>query len=98
MDPQDNLVIETHNLTKLGSNITGALVFIVALSVLVSLGEIYRDIHQVVPFLAGMDKIAQALVLGNPLPAVFVSQVISAAVLSIVFILVALWRFQHIEL
>jgi len=32
------------------------------------------------------------------LPAVAISQVISTAVLSIVFILVALWRFQHIEL
>lgn len=144
-------------LTKLVSNITGALALIVALPALVLLGEIYLDIHQVVPlapFLAGagvfmlalvfylslvillgvlfqsrgpvmgipfgillgggfiasfipqiayvlpvtMDKIAQFLVLGNPLPAMFVSQVISATVLSIVFILVALWRFQHIEL
>ena len=35
--------------------------------------------------------------LGKPLPAMDVSQVISTAVLSIVFTLVALWRFQHIE-
>ena len=143
-------------LTKLLSNTIGALVFIVALPALVTLGEIYLDIHQVVPllpFLAGtgvfmlgllfylslvillgvlfesrgpvigitfgvmlggmlisnfipqityvlpvtMDKVAMVLVLGIPLPAMFVSQVISAAVLSIVFILVALWRFQHNE-
>jgi hypothetical protein len=32
-----------------------------------------------------------------PLPAMMVSQVISTAVLSIVFILLALWRFQHKE-
>jgi ABC-2 type transport system permease protein len=144
-------------LTKLMSNITGGLVFIVALPALVTLGEIYLDIHQVVslvPFLAGvgvfmlglffylslaillgvlfqsrgpvmgipfaillggglissfipqiayvlpatMDKIAQSIVLGYPLPAMFVSQIVSAAVLSIVFILAALWRFQRIEL
>lgn len=35
---------------------------------------------------------------GMPLPAFLVSQLISTAVLSIVFVLVALWRFQHIEL
>jgi ABC-2 type transport system permease protein len=46
---------------------------------------------------ASIDKIAEVLVLGIPLPAMFVSQVISTAVLSIVFILVALWRFQHKE-
>ena len=143
-------------LTKLLSNTIGALVFIVALPALVILGEIYLDIHQLVPlvpFLAGvgvfmlelifylslvillgvlfesrgpvmgiafgvmigggliagfipqityilpvaMDKVAQVLVLGMPLPAMFVSQVISAAVLSVVFILVALWRFQRKE-
>jgi ABC-2 type transport system permease protein len=143
-------------LTKLLSNTIGALVFIVALPALVTLGEIYLDIHQIVPlvpFLAGtgvlmlgllfylslaillgvlfesrgpvmgiafgvmlggmlisnfipyiayvlpvtMDKVALAIVLGIPLPAMFVSQVISAAVLSIVFILVALWRFQQNE-
>lgn len=143
-------------LTKLLSNTIGALVFIVALPALVTLGEIYLDIHQVVslvPFLVGlglfmltlffylslvillgvlcesrgpvmgiafgvmlggmlisnfipfigyvlpvtMDKIALAIVLGIPLPAMFVSQVISAVVLSIVFILVALWRFQQKE-
>jgi ABC-2 type transport system permease protein len=143
-------------MTKLLSNTIGALVFIVALPALVTLGEIYLDIHQVVPllpFLAGtgvfmlgllfylslvillgvifesrgpvmgisfgvmlggmlisnfipqityalpvtMDKVAMVLVLGIPLPAMFVSQVISAAVLSIVFILIALWRFQQNE-
>ncbi len=45
-----------------------------------------------------MDGIAMAVVMGMPLPAFMVSQVISAAVLSVVFILVALWRFQRIEL
>lgn len=144
-------------LTKLMSNITGGLVFIVALPALVTLGEIYLDIHQVVslvPFLAGvgvfmlglffylslvillgvlfqsrgpvmgipfvvllggglmssfipqigyflpasMDKIAQSIVLGNPLPAMYVSQMVSAAVLSIAFILAALWRFQRTEM
>ncbi len=144
-------------LTKLLSNTIGALIFIVALPGLVTLGEIYLDTHLVVPlvpFLAGagvmlltlffylslvillgvlfesrgpvlgiafgvmfsgmmlanfipqiayvlpwtMDKIALLVVLGIPLPAMFVSQLIAAAVLSIVFLLVALWRFQHIEL
>jgi ABC-2 type transport system permease protein len=45
-----------------------------------------------------MDSIALAIVQGMALPAMLVSQVIAAAVLSIVFILVALWRFQHTEL
>jgi hypothetical protein len=44
-----------------------------------------------------MDKVAMLLVLGIPLPAMFVSQVISAVVLSIAFILIALWRFQYNE-
>jgi len=45
-----------------------------------------------------MDSIALAVVQGIPLPAMFVSQLIATAFLSSVFILVALWRFQHIEL
>jgi ABC-2 type transport system permease protein len=144
-------------LTKLVSNITGALVFIVGLPGLIVLGEVFLATHRVVPLLpllagAGvillalvfyqslvillgvlfgsrgpvlgiafgvmlggmmmksfipqilyvlplsMDGIATAVLLGIPLPAVFVSEVIAAAVLSIVFILVALWRFQHQEL
>jgi ABC-2 type transport system permease protein len=44
-----------------------------------------------------MDKVAQQVVYGVPLPAMFISEIISAAVLSIVFILVALWRFQRKE-
>ena len=44
-----------------------------------------------------MDGVAMAVVMGMPLPAFMVSQVISTAVLSIVFILVALWRFQRKE-
>jgi hypothetical protein len=39
-----------------------------------------------------------AVVMGMPFPAFMVSQVISTAILSIVFILAALWRFRHIEL
>ena len=144
-------------LTKLLSNIVGALVFIVALPGLVALGEFFLVTHRVAPlvlFLAGMgvvllalifyvslvillgvlfesrgpvlaiafgiifgcriianyvpqiayvlpvsmDGVAVAVVQGVPLPALAVSQVISTAVLSIVFILVALWRFKHIEL
>ena len=45
-----------------------------------------------------MDGIALMVVQGQPLPAMFVSQVISTAVLSIVFMLVALWRIQRTEL
>jgi pimeloyl-ACP methyl ester carboxylesterase len=44
-----------------------------------------------------MDKVAQLVVLQMPLPAMFISEIISAAVLSIVFIAVALWRFQRKE-
>ncbi len=44
-----------------------------------------------------MDKVAQLVVFGVPLPAMFISELISTAVLSIVFILVALWRFQRRE-
>jgi ABC-2 type transport system permease protein len=144
-------------LTKLLSNIIGALIFIVALPGLVALGETYLATHKMVPllpFLVGsgivllglifyislvillgvlfesrgtvlgiafglmfgglilrnfippllyvlplsIDGIAQTVVQGIPLPAMFVSQVIATAVLSIVFVLVALWRFQHTEL
>jgi ABC-2 type transport system permease protein len=144
-------------LTKLLSNLLGALIFIVVLPGLVTLGETYLAVHKVVSlmsFLAGtgvvwlalacyislvimlgvlfgsrgpvlgialgtmfggrmiagifppiayvlpvtMDGIAQAVVLGMPLPVMLVSQVISTAVLTIVFTLVALWRFQKIEL
>jgi ABC-2 type transport system permease protein len=45
-----------------------------------------------------MDGIALSVVQGIPLPAIFVSQLLATAVLSIVFVLVALWRFKHIEL
>ena len=45
----------------------------------------------------GMDKISLMVALEQPLPAADVSQVISAAVLSLVFTLVALWSFQHKE-
>jgi ABC-2 type transport system permease protein len=45
-----------------------------------------------------MDGIALTVVQGMPLPAIFVSQLLATTVLSIVFVLVALRRFQHIEL
>jgi ABC-2 type transport system permease protein len=144
-------------LTKLLSNTIDALVFIVALTGLVALGEVYLATHKLVPlvpFLVGegvlllalffylslvimlgvlfesrgpvlgiafglvfggmiiaslippinyilpltMDKIAQLIMLGIPLPAMFVLQLIATAVLSIVFVLAALWRFKHIEM
>jgi ABC-2 type transport system permease protein len=144
-------------LTKLVSNVVGALIFIVALPAVIFLGEVYLDTHQVVnmmPFLAGlgvfmltllfyislvimlstlfesrgpvlgisfglvfgglaiggfipyisyilpvtMDKVAQQVVFGVPLPAMFISEIISAAVLSIVFIGVALWAFRRKEM
>jgi ABC-2 type transport system permease protein len=44
-----------------------------------------------------MDVIGLMVAQGVPLAAMQVSQVISTAVLSILFILVALWRFQHKE-
>jgi ABC-2 type transport system permease protein len=50
----------------------------------------------VLPF--GMDGIALGVVQGIPLPAMLVSEVISTAILSIVFVLTALWRFQRTEL
>jgi ABC-2 type transport system permease protein len=46
----------------------------------------------------GMDGIAFAVTQGMPLPAMFASELIAVGVSSIVFILVALRRFQHIEL
>jgi ABC-2 type transport system permease protein len=45
-----------------------------------------------------MDVIALSVVQGMPLPAIFVSQLLATTVLSIVFVLVALRRFQHVEL
>lgn len=45
-----------------------------------------------------MEGIATMVMQGMPLPPIFVSQLICTVVLSIVFVLVALWRFRHIEL
>jgi ABC-2 type transport system permease protein len=45
-----------------------------------------------------MDAIGLMILLGMPLPAMLISQLIAAVVLSVVFILVALWRFQRVEL
>jgi len=144
-------------MTKLLSNITGVLVFIVLVPGVILIGQVYLATHQLlplVPFLAGsgvillalifyvslvillgvlfesrgpvlgiafgvlwggmilrnfipqilyvlplgMEGIAMGVVQGMPLPAMYVSELISTAVLSILFTLVALWRFQHIEL
>jgi ABC-2 type transport system permease protein len=46
----------------------------------------------------GMEGVAMGVVQGIPLPAIYISELISTAVLSILFTLVALWRFQKIEL
>jgi ABC-2 type transport system permease protein len=45
-----------------------------------------------------LDGIALSVVQGMPLPAIFVSQLLATTVLSIVFVLAALWRFKYIEL
>lgn len=45
-----------------------------------------------------MDKIAIAVVQGQELPAAAIAQLISTALLSILFTIIALWRFQHEEL
>jgi ABC-2 type transport system permease protein len=144
-------------LTKLISNLFGALIFIVVLPGLVTLGETYLAAHKVLPLgslLAGvgvtwlalafyisltillgvlfesrgpvlgialgtmfvgriiaglvppiayvlpvtMDGVAQMVMLGMPLPDIMVSQVITTAVLTVVFTLMALWRFHKTEL
>jgi ABC-2 type transport system permease protein len=144
-------------LTKLLSNIIGALVFIVVVPGLVALGEFFLATHQVMPLLpflaslgvillalvfylslvillgvlftsrgpvlgialgiifggriianhvpqityvlpVSMDGVALGVAQGAPLPAIFLAQLISSAVLSIVFVLAALWRFQRQEL
>jgi len=144
-------------LTKLFSNLLGALIFILVIPGLVTLGETYLAAHKMVPLLpllAGLgvawlaltcyisltillgvlfgsrgpvlgiaigtlvigrmlagflpplayvlpvtlDGVTQVIILGMPLPAMMISQVISTAVLTIVFTLVALWRFEKLEL
>lgn len=50
----------------------------------------------ILPF--GMDNIAMAVALAAPLPAMAVLSVIITAIASIVFVLLALWRFQRTEL
>jgi len=55
----------------------------------------FPQIGYVLPM--SMDKISLMVALGQPLPTADVSQLISTAVLSILFTLVALWRFQHKE-
>lgn len=144
-------------LTKLASNITGAILFIVVFPGLVIIGEIYLAARLVVPlapFLAGvgvimlslvfyislvimlgtlfeargpvlgiaiaviflgrlaaqylpkialatpftLDGIALGLASNSPLSSMAIVGIIVTAIFSIVFILVALWRFQHTEL
>ena len=144
-------------LTKLLSNLLGALIFILVIPGLVTLGETYLAAHKVVPLvplLAGLgvallalacyisltillgvlfgsrgpvlgiaigtlvigrmlagffpplayvlpvtlDGATQVIIMGVPLPAMMVSQVICTAVLTVVFTLVALWRFRKLEL
>jgi ABC-2 type transport system permease protein len=58
--------------------------------------QIFPQLTFALPF--GMDKIAMLVALGMPIPAMSVAGVIVTVVSSIVFILVALWRFQRIEL
>jgi hypothetical protein len=45
-----------------------------------------------------MDKIALALAQGQALPAMAVSQLLATAAWSILFTIIALWRFQRIEI
>jgi len=59
------------------------------------LANFFPQLAYVLPL--GMDGTALSIVMGIPLPAALVWEVISTAVLSIVFILVALWSFQHKE-
>jgi ABC-2 type transport system permease protein len=60
------------------------------------LRNFFPQILYVLPF--GMEGVALGVVQGIPLPAMYVSELISTAALSILFTLLALWRFQHIEL
>ena len=60
------------------------------------LRNFFPQILYVLPL--GMEGVAMGVVQGIPLPAIYVSELISTAVLSILFTLVALWRFQKIEL
>jgi ABC-2 type transport system permease protein len=60
------------------------------------LRNFFPSILYVLPY--GMQGIAMGVVQGAPLPAMAISEVISTAVLSIVFTLLALWRFKHAEL
>lgn len=60
------------------------------------LKSFFPQILYVLPL--SMDSIAFTTMQRMPLPAMLVSQLIATAVLSIVFVLVALWRFRRIEL
>jgi ABC-2 type transport system permease protein len=144
-------------LTKLFSNGIGALIFIVTIPAVVTLGEIFMAVQHgvaILPYLMGigivllalyfylcltlmlgvlfeqrgpvlgvafgvmfggliasqfapqvsyflpvnMDKIAFSLSQGQALPAVALSQIIATAAWTILFIVIALWRFERIEL
>lgn len=44
-----------------------------------------------------LDGIGLSILMKTPMPTLFISELISVAILTIVFIVVALWRFQHKE-
>lgn len=44
-----------------------------------------------------MDKISLAVAQGQPLPAIAISQLITCAVWSVLFVVLALWRFERVE-
>jgi ABC-2 type transport system permease protein len=60
------------------------------------LASFVPQISYVLPL--NMDKIATSVAQGQEIPAMAVSQLISTAVLSVLFTLIALWRFRHEEL
>ena len=55
----------------------------------------FKQIAYVLP--VSLQDIAPALALGQPLPPFAIPQLISTALLSVVFVVIALWRFERIE-
>jgi putative Mn2+ efflux pump MntP len=60
------------------------------------IATIFPKINYILPL--SMDQFALSLSQGQPLPAMAVSQLVMTAVWSIIFLVVALQRFQRIEL
>lgn len=60
------------------------------------IATIFPQINYILPL--SMDQFALSLSLGQPLPAMAVSQLVMTAVWSVIFLVVALQRFQRIEL